>query len=110
MGGDAVIPQTDGLIIPPNSHLNILRLAYMFEQELQKSIRFLVFETDDLLGEAGVDEESFVSGCLKCRMLVIERERKSKERTGWMRTMGCSDFTGSLLTNFPSLLAFSACG
>lgn len=24
--------------------------------------------------------------------------------------MGCSDFTGSLLTNFPSLRALSACG
>jgi hypothetical protein len=61
---DAIIPQTDRFIIPLNPHLNILTLRDVFEEQLEQGIRFLIFETDDLFGEAGVYEEGFLAGCL----------------------------------------------
>lgn len=66
---NAIIPQTDSPIIPLDSDLDILTLAYMLKQQLQQRIGFLVFKTNDLLREARVDEEGFVACCLM-RMLI----------------------------------------
>jgi len=101
MRRNAIIPETDRRIIPLDPDLDILTLASILKQELKQHIRFLIFKTDDLLREARVDEEGFVACCL-VRMLVVELEGRRGERTGWMRTMGCSDLTGSRRTNFPS--------
>lgn len=49
-----------------------------------------------------------VLGDMRAKHLV--RQTKGGRRTGWMRTMGCCVATGSLRTNSPLLLKFSACG
>lgn len=61
MRRNAIIPQTNGGIIPPGPYLNILTLGDVFEKQLQKGVRFLVFETDDFFGKARVDEERFLA-------------------------------------------------
>jgi hypothetical protein len=61
MRRNAIIPQTYRGIIPLDPYLNILTSGDVFEKQFEKGIGFLVFETDDPFGKAGVDEERFLA-------------------------------------------------
>lgn len=61
MRRNAIIPQTHSGIIPLDPYLNILTSGDVFEKQLEKGVGFLVFETDDPFGTAGVDEERFLA-------------------------------------------------
>lgn len=61
---NTIIPQTNRLIIPLDSDLNVLRLGDVFEQQLEQGLRLLVFETNNSLGKARVYEKGFLAGCL----------------------------------------------
>lgn len=86
MGSDPVVPEGDSAWFPADSDLEILTLSYVLfqspvsilykspleilygrihlEQQLQQSVRLLVFQTDDPLGEAWVDEKCFLTSGL----------------------------------------------
>lgn len=87
MGRDAIVPESDGAVVPADADLEVLALGdvlrdnmsaklYLMgifwkggarahlEKELQNRVRFLIFQPDDALREAGVDEEGFLPGDL----------------------------------------------
>ena len=130
----SVVPDTHGTIIPFDADLQISRDGYVLrvellvsvchpgsdfrsylEQELKKRIGLLVFQADDTAREAGIDVQSFLTGGLARVSNVPEQIATGttsacrEELTGCTRTIGWLFLTGSLRTNLPSRLAFSAC-
>jgi len=87
------------------------------EQELEKRVGLFVLQADDTACEAWVDVQGFFAGRLGSVSRMSDQEAimmmpskcEKEELTGCTRTIGWLFFTGSLRTNLPSRLAFSAC-
>ena len=80
MRRNAIIPQTHSGIIPLDPYLNILTLGDVFEKQLEKGVRFLVFETDDPFGKAGVDEERLLACSLDYFLEVMRGQGRKRAR------------------------------